>query len=875
MTMSSKQFNLLLRDFLKRTPLSNKAVAAQAGIASRTLQNWISKKNPSLPNDWTQVAAVARVLQLDERETDQLLAAIRQPTSVSELKQSVTEKNDIKLLGYWCGPFLADPKPAPFIGRIDLLAKIEAALVAGSAERICVLHGMGGVGKTTLSTQLAHTLRDHFTDGVLRAKLPHAPMQGNPSLRAELTLFATVLKEAPPATFSLSALSEYVRHLLLDRNVLLILDNVTSEEQIELFRPAVWSGALLVTTRQNKFLTLPSHTQLFHVPPFDPATDDALQLLRVQLKNREWVDQEEAAFRAICEQVGYLPIALKIIAADLLEEPNQPAEAYLEELRQNPTQLFEEAGLNTLFDVSYERLPPFEQAGFVALGAFNGHAFSQDVAAAILQRSLPATKRFLRRLQRRSLLEKRADARHQLHPLLNQFARTLLIEAEPYRLKSAYYTAYLREQQHQYGHLSAEAVNLLQNLADAHHWQFVDDLVEGVVRLHGYLIANGLHAALTHHLQNSLAALRGEDAQRATLLAIHGLLAARRGEDAEIYLAEAFALATRLGNVRALLLVAKARGGAAMRGDRAIVQQQWEHGLQLATQLGDMYEEVVFHHNLASLWMREGARESAELHINAGLDRAQQLDNPRLHGALLNQYAAYLLDGGDFQQASAVYQRSLQLARQQNDPERSVAALLNLSHTTYLQGDYRKAVDYAEIGLGAAERIYAHDQKLYLLANLLEILIAQRRFADAETVAKRGMVALDHSDHGDAQAVFLTDHAQLLIKRRISLAQIQTYLLQAAHHNPSTRHTITLQLAFGAYYLLDNQLASAQTAYMTALTLAEQTNIWHLKVEAHFGLVQTAQRQNDATTAQQHHASCRRLLANHTYHRKRLILEML
>ncbi|VAW31782.1 hypothetical protein MNBD_CHLOROFLEXI01-1869 [hydrothermal vent metagenome] len=150
----------------------------------------------------------------------------------------------------WTPPFQPPARPPHFVGRVALQDEIAGVLKTAPtpsrgqvvSSQIHALVGMGGVGKSTLANQLAHTLRDDFPDGVLWANVaasePMSVLESWAQLYGyDFTRIADV--ENMAAAF---------QGVLADKSVLIVLDDVTSAARIRPLLPTGDHNHVLLTT---------------------------------------------------------------------------------------------------------------------------------------------------------------------------------------------------------------------------------------------------------------------------------------------------------------------------------------------------------------------------------------------------------------------------------------------------------------------------------------------------------------------------------------------------------------------------------------------------------------------------------------------------
>lgn len=223
-------------------------------------------------------------------------------------------------------PAITQPRPvvpspvADFCGRQAERAALGAALRAGGAVIIC---GMGGLGKTQLTLQLASDVRDAFPDGQMLIELAggsQAPRTPEAALRSALWTLRGPSTQLPDDRPSLQAL---YRATLSGMRLLVVVDDAPDGASVRSFVPPP-PCTLLVNSRAR--ITLDPPTQ---VVDLDLLTDAESETLLLQLAPRLDADSHTADLLAHCAN---LPLALRVVGNTLRERPDLLTERYLARL---------------------------------------------------------------------------------------------------------------------------------------------------------------------------------------------------------------------------------------------------------------------------------------------------------------------------------------------------------------------------------------------------------------------------------------------------------------------------------------------------------------------------------------------------------------
>ncbi|MBP7963138.1 MAG: AAA family ATPase [Caldilineaceae bacterium] len=334
-------------------------------------------------------------------------------------------------------PFQAPALIPHFIGREATIKELAALLTGPDSPHTVALVGMGGVGKTTLATHVAHALRSYFSGGVLWATVATAhPLQ-------ILQMWAQTLGYDFSGITDLENRGAAMRGILADRQLLIVLDDVRSVDVVRPLLPGTSSCAVLMTMRDQDIATV-LNVNLFTLRELQ--LSEGLALL-ARLIGEERMSTDRPAAHTICSILEGYPLAIEIIGKLLSRNPWQSLSEIASRL-QNATQRLDQLKLKNLsvrasFDVSWHALSEALSERFVTLGVFAGRAFDLPAVAAIGQSRIELATEEMVTLVALSLVNVDSDGFFRQHPLLADYALEQMNEQTAlYTRFSDYYLAF-------------------------------------------------------------------------------------------------------------------------------------------------------------------------------------------------------------------------------------------------------------------------------------------------------------------------------------------------------------------------------------------------------------------------------------------------
>ncbi|XVS65609.1 BTAD domain-containing putative transcriptional regulator [Actinosynnema sp. CA-299493] len=614
--------------------------------------------------------------------------------------------------------------PAPqrwFTGRekeIADLAEPSATVV------ITAIGGAGGIGKTALALHWAHQHVDDFPDGQLYVNLRGFDPVGDPvtpqnALRGFLEALGV---DDPPA--DLDAKAALYRSLVADKRVLVVLDNARDTTQVTPLLPGGARCTVLITSRLQLLGLLTAHGA--RSVALDVLDEHESRAFLVSRLGAERVEAEPDVTRELLALCGGLPLALSIIAARAVTQPDLPLAALTEELKDQRLDALDDlsADLRTVFACSLRVLSPEAAELFGLIGLTSAPDLSLRAITALTGRA--RTRRLLRELEAAHLVQQHRLGRYRMHDLVRLYAAEV---APPHA--DANLRAFI-------GYFAATA----------HHG---DRLIEP----HRPPITAPPGDAAP--LSDVTAAMDWFDAEHESLLAAQRLAVDHRRHDVAWHLAWALTnYHLRRGHAADDVVWRLALDAADALGDRfkqvtahkflgmALTDfgrhDEGDHHLRQALELvEDDYGKASAHRAMAWAMERRGDVAGALEHARAQLERFRALGIPVRIAEALNDVGYRMARLGDHAGAEAHCREALALNEELGHVEGEAATSDSLGYIAHHHGRDADAVEHYRHALRLYRQLDNSYEEASVLRHFGDVLAAVGRHDEARDARQRAL----------------------------------------------------------------------------------------------------------------------------------------
>ncbi|OXM47905.1 NTPase [Amycolatopsis alba DSM 44262] len=318
--------------------------------------------------------------------------------------------------------------PRQLIGRDVEARTLEQHLSPAEPSRlprVCVLYGMAGVGKTAIGLWVAERLHHDYPDGCIYLDMQGYNPDSHPLGRDE-ALVRVLRRLGVPGELVPSTEGDrtaLLRQKLAGRRVLVMLDNVSSAQQVHALRPPNGRSAVVITSRQP--LTVLDAALHQHVRALEPAAAMALFTSVAELGTTERGDP--AVVRKITEMCYRLPLAVCIVASRFRDNPARRLEDVAARLADQAARHQELTdglrSVTAVLEASCATLSDAQLAMLQLMAAHPGPRVDAWAAGAMAGISPAAAESLLDELIRAGMLERHSHSAYRVHDVLRDHLR--------------------------------------------------------------------------------------------------------------------------------------------------------------------------------------------------------------------------------------------------------------------------------------------------------------------------------------------------------------------------------------------------------------------------------------------------------------------
>ncbi|KAD3069058.1 hypothetical protein E3N88_36938 [Mikania micrantha] len=208
------------------------------------------------------------------------------------------------------------------VGINNDVAKIESWLQDPSPDAVILfIHGMGGIGKTTISKCIYNSNYREYDDSCFLGDIHETSNQHNGLLRLQTHLLSKILRSnKEEVIWNLDEGTVKVSNALCNKKVLLILDDVTTTQQLRaLLGPQqFYPGSKVIITTRHKWLLnfFKVHPKVHTVEELDPSDSNKLFSLYAFQRDHP-MEPYIVQSKLVVHHCRGLPLALKVLGSFL------------------------------------------------------------------------------------------------------------------------------------------------------------------------------------------------------------------------------------------------------------------------------------------------------------------------------------------------------------------------------------------------------------------------------------------------------------------------------------------------------------------------------------------------------------------------------
>ncbi|RZC09382.1 hypothetical protein D0Y65_015916 [Glycine soja] len=265
--------------------------------------------------------------------------ALHQVANLSDFKIKHGARYEYDFIGEIVEWVSSKINPAHYpVGLRSKVLEVRKLLDVGRDDGVYRLgiHGIDGVGKSTLAREVYNKISDHFDASCFIENVREKSKKHG--LRHLQNIILSKILGEKDITSAQQVSSKVQRHRLQQKKVLMVLDDVDKPEKLqEVTGKLAWFGPgskVIITTQDKQLLTSYDVNRTYEVKKLN--TDDALQLLKWKAFKMHYFDPryEKLLNRAVT-YASSLPLTLEILASNLFGKSVKEWKSTLEEFERS------------------------------------------------------------------------------------------------------------------------------------------------------------------------------------------------------------------------------------------------------------------------------------------------------------------------------------------------------------------------------------------------------------------------------------------------------------------------------------------------------------------------------------------------------------
>ncbi|XP_011620602.2 TMV resistance protein N isoform X2 [Amborella trichopoda] len=213
------------------------------------------------------------------------------------------------------------------VGLESRIADVMGLLDIDNVEsRIIGIHGMGGIGKTTLAKAVYNKIRSSFQGSCFLSDVRESSKTNNGVVDLQKQLLKELFNESEPSIYNVDGGINVIKNRIGSKKVLVIIDDVDSEKQLEnlaINRDGYHKGSrIIITARDEHVLNVKKRVDESHIYKLKELDGtESLQLFCWCAFGMDEPKQEYANLsKDVVSTVDGLPLALEVLGSFLFDK---------------------------------------------------------------------------------------------------------------------------------------------------------------------------------------------------------------------------------------------------------------------------------------------------------------------------------------------------------------------------------------------------------------------------------------------------------------------------------------------------------------------------------------------------------------------------